>query len=97
MPTYHNKHWHETFGQNADYMEVCHPDDRDGVVASWSASLASGLPYKYIARFRLPDGEYRALMTHAHPFYADDGRIVYWIGSSTELPTAAVYQMRSVA
>lgn len=97
IPTYHNRHWHETFGQNADYAEICHPDDMDGVAKSWEACLRSGLPYKYIARFRLPDGTYRALMTHAHPFYADDGSIAYWVGSSTELPDAKTHHLRLIA
>lgn len=97
VPTYHNRHWHETFGQSANYINLCHPDDREGVTRSWRACVASGLPYRHIARFRLPDGTYRALMTHAHPFYADDGSVAYWIGSSTDLPDAKAYELRLIA
>lgn len=97
IPTFHNRHWHETFGENADYTEICHPDDLAGVNDSWMAAVNSGLPYKYIARFRTPDGTYRALLTHAHPFYADDGSVAYWIGSSTELPEAKTHTLRLIA
>lgn len=97
VPSYHNRHWHETFGQNADYKDLVHPDDAEGVQTSWGACLKSGLPYRHIARFRLPDGSYRALMTHAHPFYADDGSVAYWVGSSTDLPEAKAYPLRLIA
>lgn len=95
--TWLNRHWHATFGDGTDPIAALHPDDYDDTVAAWGDHLKSGLPYRGMARFRLPDGSYRAMMSHAHAFYADDGSIAYWIGSSAELPDARTHHLRMIA
>lgn len=94
-PTFHSRHWHETFGQGANYSDVIHPDDRARVDELWRACVESGDTYSHLARFLTKNGVYVALMTHAHAVRTESGAVAYWIGSSTEVPRIA--ELRCVA
>jgi PAS domain S-box-containing protein len=65
--------------------EVVPPDDRDAVTTKWSATAALGQPFEAEFRIRRADGEYRWFSTRAKPIRDDDGRIIRWIGSNTDV------------
>src|ERR1700730_2881715 len=62
-----------------------HPDDVDGIVDRWRASLASGEPFLYEARVRRADGEYRWMLHHKIALRDKDGKVVKWYGSSIDI------------
>src|ERR1700675_3959767 len=62
-----------------------HPDDVEGIVEKWRASLASGEPFLYEARVRRADGEYRWMLHHKNAQRDELGKIVKWYGSSIEI------------
>ena len=62
-----------------------HPEDVEGIVARWRASLASGEPFLYEARVRRADGEYRWMLHHKIAVRDEQGKILKWYGSSIDI------------
>lgn len=64
---------------------MVHPDDRPGAVRAWQQALTSGEPYFAEYRMRHRDGSYRSFLARAVPVRDNSGRVVQWIGSSTDV------------
>jgi PAS domain S-box-containing protein len=62
-----------------------HPDDKKGMLMKWSAIRASGKPGELEARLRRFNGEYRWFLFRAVPLRDEQGNIVKWYGSSTDI------------
>jgi PAS domain S-box-containing protein len=62
-----------------------HPDDKKGMLVKWSAIRESGMPGGLEARLRRFDGEYRWFLFQAEPLRDEQGNIVKWYGSSTDI------------
>jgi PAS domain S-box-containing protein len=62
-----------------------HPDDKKGMLVKWSAIRASGRPGELEARLRRFNGEYRWFLFRAVPLRDEQGNIVKWYGSSTDI------------
>ncbi len=86
-----NQTWLEYVGLSLEDIQgwnwtVCiHPDDVEGIVEKWRASLASGEPFLYEARVRRADGEYRWMLHHKIALRDEQGEIVKWYGSSIDI------------
>ena len=79
--------WREFLGPEPDRVKwraAIHPDDRATVEASWKAA-ERGEPYESEYRLRRLDGEYRWLMSRAGPLRADDGSLIRWVGTCTDI------------
>ncbi|HEX6587426.1 MAG TPA: PAS domain-containing protein, partial [Longimicrobiales bacterium] len=81
----------EFFGRTFDEMigagwqEFVHPDDLAGTVERWRDSVTTGKPYEVAFRLRALDGRYRMHVARALPTVDDDGRVVAWHGSNTDV------------
>ncbi|HWO33481.1 MAG TPA: PAS domain-containing protein, partial [Candidatus Acidoferrum sp.] len=62
-----------------------HPDDLNGMVTYWRSVLASGEPGEIEARLRRYDGVYRWFLFRAIPSFDNDGRVVKWFGTNTDI------------
>jgi PAS domain S-box-containing protein len=62
-----------------------HPDDVEGIVEKWRASLASGEPFLYEARVRRADGQYRWMLHNKVALHNQQGEIIKWYGSSIDI------------
>src|SRR5580704_7907053 len=88
---YFNRPWLEYLGVTLDQMAgwnwtaFIHPEDLDGIVAKWRASLASGEIFEYEARVRRANGEYRWMYHRKVPLRDADGNIFKWYGSSLDI------------
>jgi PAS domain S-box-containing protein len=86
-----NKRWLEYVGAPLEvvrgwgWTKVFHPDDVEGVVEKWRASLASGNPFVYEARVRRADGEYRWQFLRMVPLRDMQRNIVKWYGSAIDI------------
>src|SRR6201986_4073993 len=83
-----NQTWLRYVGQSLKdlegwkWTEFIHPEDVDGIVERWRASLANGEPFLYEARVLRADGEYRWMLHHKVAGRDQSGRIVKGYGSS---------------
>src|SRR4051794_347275 len=71
--------------QGWKWTAFIHPEDVEGIVESWRASLASGEPFLYEARVLRADGEYRWMLHHKVATRDGRGQIVSWFGSSIDI------------
>ena len=88
---YFNKPWLEYLGVTLDkvagwnWTAFIHPEDLEGIVAAWRASLASGEIFEYETRVRRADGEYRWMFHQKVPLRDANGNIVKWYGASLDI------------
>jgi len=62
-----------------------HPDDQDRAWGIWRQSLETGAPYEIEYRLRHRSGDYRWTIGRALPVRDDQGRIIRWIGTCTDI------------
>jgi formate hydrogenlyase transcriptional activator len=67
------------------WTAVIHPEDVEGIVGKWRASLASGESFLHETRVRRADGEYRWMLHHIIAERDEQGKIVKWYGSSIDI------------
>jgi PAS domain S-box-containing protein len=74
---------HEQLG--SAWLNQIHPDDRAYTIASWNNAAVDGGVFDVEYRIRRHDGVYRWFKTQAVPLRNDDGRVVKWFGSNTDI------------
>ncbi len=67
------------------WRSMLHPSDRDRVLKAWHESVLNGTPYEQEERHRGADGRYRWFLCRGVPLRDDDGRIVRWYGTNTDI------------
>ena len=88
---YYNARWYEYTGMPAGSTDgeawngMFHPDDQDRAWAIWNRSLATGEPYHIEYRLRHRSGDYRWVIGRALPVRGEDGAIVRWYGTCTDI------------
>ncbi len=88
---YVNQRVLEYFGRTSDdmigwnWMDVVHPDDVSEALARSLHSLQTGEPYEVEFRLKRADGAYRWNLGRAVPLRDDEGRIVQWFGTNTDI------------
>jgi hypothetical protein len=89
---YYNKRWYDYTGttpeqaQGEGWKNLLHPDDVEKTQAIWSESLCTGKDYNIEYRFRRAcDGQYRWHLGRAFPLRDEDGQIIKWFGSCTDI------------
>jgi PAS domain S-box-containing protein len=91
MAEYFNRSWLEytgfSAGQAAEWgwTRAFHPDDVSGVVGYWQSLVANPGPGEFEARLRRFDGEYRWFLLRAKPLCDQDGRVIKWYGTNTDV------------
>ncbi|MBE7213168.1 MAG: PAS domain S-box protein, partial [Gluconacetobacter diazotrophicus] len=64
---------------------VVHPEDLARADAAWALSLAAGAVYETEFRVRRADGAYRWFLSRAEPVRGQDGSILRWVGTNTDI------------
>jgi len=88
---YFNKQWFEysrwDLEQSKDlgWALAIHPDDLPSLTEIWKRSLATEQPYQTKARVLRHDGNYRWFSIHAQPIYREDGSLLKWVGTNTDV------------
>ncbi len=67
------------------WTRIVHADDLGEAAARWAEALASGQPYETEFRLRRADGEERWHIARAVAQRGEDGAIVRWIGTNTDI------------
>ncbi|WP_446692524.1 PAS domain-containing protein [Rhizobium populisoli] len=68
-----------------EWTKMVHPDDLSAAGQRWQQALASGEPYEAEFRLRQADDNYRWHIARAVPILDDDGALVRWIGTNTDI------------
>lgn len=88
---WYNRRWYEYTGSTPEEMEgwgwqsVHDPAVLPAVIERWRHSLAIGEPFDMIFPLRGADGGFRPFLTRVNPLRDDDGRILYWFGTNTDI------------
>jgi PAS domain S-box-containing protein len=70
---------------SASWLSCVHEDDRNEVELAWNSALAAGTVFRHEHRLRMADGSSRWFDSRANPLRGQDGAIVKWCGSSTDI------------
>jgi PAS domain S-box-containing protein len=68
-----------------DANHIVHPEDIPSVMEKWSVDMAAGETCEYEMRLRRADGEYRWFLVRTVPLRDEQGKIVKWYGTSTDI------------
>lgn len=88
---YFNDRWYEYTGvpygstDGDGWSDMFHPDDQRRAWAVWRHSLHTGDPYHIEYRLRHRSGGYRWVLGRAQPVRDEQGRIVRWFGTCTDI------------
>jgi len=88
---YFNHQWYDYTGVPEDaalgdaWAGLFYPDDVPLMESRWHHSLATGEPYEVEFRLRHRSGEYRWALARALPVRNENGEIVRWMGTSTDI------------
>jgi len=88
---YLNKRWYDYTGLSLEEGEgwgwkvVVHPDDLDRLVQEWLAILDARKPGELETRIRRYDGVYRWFLIRVVPLLDEQGNVVKWFGSNTDI------------
>src|SRR2546422_1143246 len=85
-----NQRWLEYTGLSfekalKDANNTVHPEDLPSVMEKWLVDMAAGEPCEYEMRLRRADGEYRWFLVRTVPLRDEQGNIVKWYGTSTDI------------
>ena len=64
---------------------IFHPEDLERVRERRQAALAAGLPFELELRALSKDGQYRWFLTRYKPFHDEQGRLVSWYATGTDI------------
>jgi PAS domain S-box-containing protein len=88
---YYNQQWYDFTGMapgstdGEGWNGVFHPDDQPHAWTVWRHSLATGQTYEIEYRLRHRSGEYRWVLGRALPVRNEEGAIVRWMGTCTDI------------
>lgn len=89
---YFNRRWYEYTGKTFEETEgwawqaVVHPDDLEMCLDRWATSIETGEDYNIEVRMRrASDGDYRWHLGRAVPLRDEEGTIIKWFGTSTDI------------
>src|SRR6266849_5662913 len=64
---------------------VFHPEDLERVRDQRQAALAAGVPFEFELRALSKEGQYRWFLTRYKPFHDEQGRLVSWYATGTDI------------
>jgi PAS domain S-box-containing protein len=67
------------------WTTAVHPDDLSRLTDYWRSILDSGEAGEIEARLRRYDGVYRSFLFRATPTFDNEGRVVKWVGTNTDV------------
>ena len=95
---YYNARWYEytglspADGHGQGWRAVVHPDDAAAGSREWRAAVADGSAHEIEQRLRRKDGEYRWHLVRGRAVRGPDGRVLQWVGTSTDIEDQRRYQ-----
>jgi PAS domain S-box-containing protein len=88
---YLNSRWTEFTGVGTEefagygWKVLIHPDDLPAIMAAWEHSMESSATFEVEHRLKHRSGHYRWVLNRALPLLDDDGKVVRWMGTLTDI------------
>ena len=88
---WYNERWYEYTGTTPADMEgwgwqrVHDPSTLPAVLELWVRSIDTGEPFEMTFPLRAANGEYRPFLTRVFPLLGEDGAVVRWFGTNTDV------------
>lgn len=90
---YLNRRWIEYTGISSEHVhgwiwtldDIIHPNDLPSLIHTWAATLRARQPGEAEARLRRSDGQYRWFLFRAVPLLDEQGTIVRWYGTHSDV------------
>jgi len=101
--TYYNRQWHEYTGIEGfealreKIWDFIHPDDRALAAVEWPKAVKNGEPMEMEHRLRRYDGVYHWHLSRFTAHKDDEGQIMLWVGTSTDIHEQKVAGMELAA
>lgn len=86
----------ERESRGCGWLQPVHPEDRESALEAWSRAEAEG-GFEADYRIRNRQGDYRWFTTRGTPVHDEDGRIIEWLGTSTDVHDLRSAQARQAA
>jgi PAS domain S-box-containing protein len=89
--TYFNQRWYTYTGIPIKellangWQSVIHPDDLSRVASVWESAFGNGTEIQFELRKRDKEGTYRWHLCRILPMQDDNGKIIMWVGTSTDI------------
>lgn len=88
---WYNQRWFEYTGTTWEEMQgwgwrkVHHPDHLERVIQKYRSCLETGEPWEDTFPLRSKDGEYRWFLSRAVPVRDEQGKVLRWFGTNTDI------------
>lgn len=88
---YYNPRWFDYTGltptqtQSLGWQNLVHPDERLPSIQRWTEAVRQGTTYDIEHRLRRADGTYHWHLTRAQPLCNDQGQVIRWFGTCTNI------------
>jgi PAS domain S-box-containing protein len=70
---------------------LVHPDHLEETNKVWKQAISTGTPYQTEHLIKMKDGNYRWFLSRALPLKNEEGKILKWFGTATDIHTAREY------
>ncbi|HEY3451604.1 MAG TPA: PAS domain S-box protein [Myxococcales bacterium] len=95
---WYNQRWYQFTGMTPEqlagwgWQRLHDPEVLPKVLERWKASIASGEPFEMEFPLRGADGRFRRFLTRVLPLRAQDGSVLQWFGTNTDITDLAEAQ-----
>ncbi len=98
--TFFNKQWLEFAGMGFEdlrdfgYQQMMHPEEIQAFQKGLAEAAATGVPHIAEMRFKNTEGNYVWHLNITSPILDEEGRVVMWVGSTTDIETLKAEEQR---
>lgn len=95
---YRNQYYYDFVGLDTtrqpgfSWTDVLHPDDREESLQQWLHAVKTGELFEIEHRLRAKTGKYHWILSRARAMRDEQGHIIKWFGSSTDIEAQKKYQ-----
>jgi PAS domain S-box-containing protein len=97
---WYNRRWYDYTGTTFEQMEgwgwqsLHDPQSLPNVLEKWNSAIASGRPFEMVFPLKGKDGTFRTFLTLIEPLLDQEGRVVQWFGTNTDITEAERFAAR---
>jgi PAS domain S-box-containing protein len=71
---------------------LLHPDDLEPTTNAWNHAIKNKTVYEKEHRIRLKDGSYKWFLSRGFPYVNDEGKVLKWYGSATDIDLQKIHE-----